>query len=192
MQRQTKLLASFTLLMFVAVALALVLVVRFPREENLPGKSPTEYEKTQQPDSRTSTNDEPANREANVEMPNETARKLARAWNQGSSQEIAELFTSDGVLTTPKGSNIQSKSEIAKTITNNRDGPLNNTVLSNTVDEVSQIDANTAVVKGRYQLDGIKVFGLRTAATGTFVLRQLRREGKWLISKAEVRTGDDG
>ena len=181
MQQQTKLVTSFNLLMFLVIAAALALVVRFHREENLPGKSPTEYEKKQQ-----------QIREADVEMPDETAKKMTRAWNEGSTREIADLFTSDGVLTTPNGSNIQSKSEIAKTITKHREGPLNDTTLSNTVDEVSQIDADTAVVKGKYQLDGIKVLGFRTAATGTFVLRALRREGKWLISKAEVKTGDDG
>jgi uncharacterized protein (TIGR02246 family) len=123
-------------------------------------------------------------------MPNETAKKLVRAWNRGNSQEVAALFTSDGTLTMPNGSQIQSRSEIAKVIEEKRAGVLSETTLRNTVDEVSEADGKTAVVKGTYQLDGIKVVGFRTAASGTFVLRQTQRDGKWLITKAEIRTGD--
>jgi hypothetical protein len=92
----------------------------------------------------------------------------------------------------PNGSEIQSKSEIEKEIAEKRDGLLSETTLSNAVDEVLQIDANTAVVKGRYQVTGIKILGFNTEATGTFILRQLNREGKWLISKAEIKNGDGG
>ncbi len=186
--------------MFLATAAAVVLFVAFYHEGDSPPKSPTEYEKTQQPEPHASANDEPQvslNREpgsleVNVEKPDQTAKQLVRAWNQGSSQEIANLFTSNGVLAIPNGSEIQSKSEIEKTIAEKRGGLLSETTLSNTVDEVSQLDADTSVVKGRYQLDGIKILGFSKAATGTFVLRQLKHQGKWLISKAEVKTGDDG
>jgi uncharacterized protein (TIGR02246 family) len=189
---QTKRVPLIFLLFFLGISVAWALVVRFHRKENAPEKSPTESAKTQQPDSRSGADREPTAREPNVEMPNATAAKLVRAWNRGSSQEIANLFTPDGILAIPNGSEIQSKSEIEKTIAEKRGGLLRETTLSNTVDEVSQLDADTAVVRGRYQLDGIKILGFSTGATGTFILRQLKREGKWLISKAEVKTGGDG
>jgi uncharacterized protein (TIGR02246 family) len=154
-------------------------------------KIPTEYENTPDSEPQGSSNGESANRKANAGA-KETANKLVRAWNQGTSKEIADLFTSDAELTIPNSSQIQSKSEIQKVIKAKREGLLSGTTLSNAVDEVSQIDANTAVVKGRYQITGIKIFGFSTEATGTFILRQLNREGKWLISKAEIRNGDGG
>jgi uncharacterized protein (TIGR02246 family) len=167
-------------------------VVRFYREEDSPQESPTEYEKTQQSESPAPTDNQSTTADAKTEMPNETAKKLVSAWNRGNGQEVAELFTSDGTLTMPNGENIQSKAEIAKLITEKRAGPLSETTLTNTVDEVFPQDDKTAIVKGRYQLDGIKVVGFRTAATGTFVLRQVQRDGKWLISKAEIKTGGEG
>lgn len=187
--------------MVVAVAGALVLVVTYYQEENSSPKSPTEYEKTQQVEPRNSINREPqppANREprshqaATSEKPDQTANQLAQAWNQGSSREIANLFAPDGELTIPGGSKIQSKSEIAKTIDEKRGGLLKETTLSSTVDEVSQVDANTAIVKGRYQLSGIKILGFSKTATGTFVFRQRKSERRWLISEAEVKNGDGG
>jgi len=189
--QQTKHVRSFYLLIFLAIAVASALAVTFYREGDLPRKSPTEFEKTQQSESQNSNNGESEARKANGEA-KETPSKFVNAWNQGNSKEIADLFTSDAVLTIPNGSKIQSKSEIEKAISEKRDGVLRETTLSNAVDEVSQIDANTAVVKGRYQLTGIKIFGFSTETTGTFILRQLHREGKWLISKAEIRTGDGG
>jgi uncharacterized protein (TIGR02246 family) len=182
---------SVYLLIFLAIAVALVLVESFHREGDLARKSPTEYEKPPHPGSQSSSIGESGTRQANGE-PKETSSKFVRAWNQRNSKEIADLFTADAILTMPNGSEIQSKSEIEKEIAEKRDGLLSETTLSNAVDEVSQIDANTAVVKGRYQVTGIKILGFNTEATGTFILRQLNRQGKWLISKAEIKNGDGG
>ena len=199
-------------LIFLAVGVGLVLFVAFYREGDLARESLTESEETRQSQAQAPTGREPTTPEAtnsesatgqpapaeattrgaSIETPDLTASKLVRAWNQGNSQEIADLFTSDGVLTIANGSRFQSRSEIAKTITEKQSGMLSETRLSNTIDEVSEIDADTALVKGRYQLNGIKILGFSKAASGTFVLRQLKRDGKWLISKAEVRTGDEG
>jgi hypothetical protein len=69
---------------------------------------------------------------------------------------------------------------------------LKETNLSSTVEDISQIDPETAIVKGRYELAGIKILGFNKAAGGTFVLRQQKVNGRWLISKAEVKSGDPG
>jgi hypothetical protein len=41
-------------------------------------------------------------------------------------------------------------------------------------------------VKGKYVLDGMKVLGVSTSPAGTYVLRQKKQKGAWLIEKAEV------
>jgi uncharacterized protein (TIGR02246 family) len=194
-----KLSRSFKLLMSLAIAGALA-AVGFYRGENSVGKSPTEYVKAQPikvPPSdsgeRQASIDRGANsRAAAVEKPDVTAKKLSQAWNQGTSQEIANLFTSDGELIIPNGSTIRSKPEIEKTIDEKRAGLLKETNLSSTVEDISQIDPETAIVKGRYELAGIKILGFNKAAGGTFVLRQQKVNGRWLISKAEVKSGDPG
>jgi uncharacterized protein (TIGR02246 family) len=199
-------------LIFLSVVLGLVLLVAFYRQGNLTRESLTKTQETRQPEAPAPTDGGPTThqdsdhesavkqperreattREVRTEPPDQTVSKLARAWNQGKSQEIAALFTPDGILTIPDGSKFQSRPEIGKTITEKQSGILSETRLSNTVDEVSEIDANTTVVKGRFQLDGLKILGFNKAANGTFVLRQLKKDGKWLISDAEVRTGGEG
>jgi uncharacterized protein (TIGR02246 family) len=185
--------------MFLAIAGALA-AVGFYRGADSVGKSPTEYVKAQPIKVPPSDSDErraSINRGANsrapaVEKPEVTAKKLSQAWNQGTSQEIANLFTSDGELIIPNGSTIRSKPEIEKTIDEKRAGLLKETNLSSTVENISQIDPETAIVKGRYELAGIKILGFNKAAGGTFVLRQQKVNGRWLISKAEVKSGDPG
>ena len=88
----------------------------------------------------------------------------------------------------PTGTSIQSRSEIEKMIAEK--GLLKETTLSNTVDEIARPDAETAIVKGTYQLEGIKILGFSTSATGFYVLRQIKQEGRWLISRAEVNRGN--
>ena len=90
----------------------------------------------------------------------------------------------------PTGTSIQSRSEIEKTIAEKRSGLLKETTLSNTVDEIARPDAETAIVKGTYQLEGIKILGFNTSTTGSYVLRQIKEEGRWLISRAEVNRGN--
>jgi hypothetical protein len=63
---------------------------------------------------------------------------------------------------------------------------LKGSKLSNTVEDVALIDVSTALVKGKYVLDGMKVLGVSTSPAGTYVLRQKKQKGAWLIEKAEV------
>ena len=69
---------------------------------------------------------------------------------------------------------------------------LKETTLTNTVDELSLPDSNTALIQGTYRLDGIKVLGVSTSATGSYKLRQVKRDGRWFIAKAEVIGRDKG
>jgi uncharacterized protein (TIGR02246 family) len=118
--------------------------------------------------------------------PETAAKNFVQAWNRGSAENIAGLFAPDAVLIMPTGSTIRSRAEIEKTISHHRSGVLKESTLTNTVDDVSQPDDDSAVLKGRYQLEGIKVLGISTTSTGSYELRQTKQNGRWLIAKAEV------
>jgi uncharacterized protein (TIGR02246 family) len=118
--------------------------------------------------------------------PEITARDLVQAWNRGNAENIAGLFAPDGVLIMPTGSAVRSRAEIQKTISQHRNGMLKESTLTNTVDDVSQPDNDTAVLKGSYQLEGIKVLGISTTSAGSYALKQIKQNGRWLIAKAEV------
>ena len=124
--------------------------------------------------------------------PDTTIKEFVRTWNQGSAEDIARLFMSDGTLITPNGSQIQSRDEIKKTLTEKRAGVLKETILTNTVEEVTRPDPNTALVHGTYKLDGIKILGVGTSTTGLYKLRQVKRDGRWFISRAELMGRDRG
>jgi uncharacterized protein (TIGR02246 family) len=119
------------------------------------------------------------------EAPESTVKQLVQAWNAGDADKIAELFLSDGVLRLPTGSEIKSRDEIKNTIAKHHDGMLKDTKLKNSIDGVST-DGDKAVVKGNYQLEGIKVLGFSTSSAGTYEFHGTKRDGRWLIAKAEV------
>ena len=118
--------------------------------------------------------------------PETLVKELVLAWNRGDAERIAGLFVPNGVLITPTGSEIRSRPEIRKTISEQRDGRLKETTLTNTVDDISLQDVDTAVVKGSYRLDGIKLLGVSSSSSGSYVFRQTKQDGRWMIAKAEV------
>jgi uncharacterized protein (TIGR02246 family) len=118
--------------------------------------------------------------------PEAIVKNLVLAWNRGDPEAVARMFLPNGVLIIPTGSVIRSRGEIRKRLLDERKGRLKESTLSNTVEGVSLIDANTALVKGQYVLDGLKVMGVKTSPAGSYVLRQKRQQGAWFIEKAEV------
>ena len=119
------------------------------------------------------------------EAPESTVKQLVQAWNHGDADKIAQLFLPDGVLRLPTGSEIKSREEIKNTIAKHHDGMLKETKLTNSIEGIST-DGNIAIVKGNYQLDGIKMLGFSTGSTGSYEFHGTRRDGRWLIAKAEV------
>ena len=111
---------------------------------------------------------------------------LVKAWNKNDTEAIAKFFLTDAVLVLPTGSAIRSRSAIRKRIMDERRGRLKDTVLHHTVEDVSLDGANTAVVKGKYQLKGMKLLGIKTSPEGSFVLRQRKQGEPWMISRAEL------
>jgi uncharacterized protein (TIGR02246 family) len=111
---------------------------------------------------------------------------LVEAWNKNDTETIGKLFLPDAVLVLPTGSVMRSQSVIRKRIMDERRGRLKDTVLHHTVGDVSLDSANTAVVKGKYQLEGMKLLGITSSPEGSFVLRQRKQGGRWMISRAEL------
>jgi uncharacterized protein (TIGR02246 family) len=111
---------------------------------------------------------------------------LVKAWNKNDTETIANLFLPDAVLVLPTGSVVRSRSAIRKRIMDERRGRLKDTVLHHTVEDVALDNANTAVVKGKYELKGMKLLGMTTSPEGSFVLRQRKQGERWMISRAEL------
>jgi len=42
------------------------------------------------------------------------------------------------------------------------------------------------IVKGNYQLLGMRILGFETSPTGTFIFHQRKQQGRWMILKAEI------
>ena len=119
------------------------------------------------------------------DTPETTVKELVQAWNQGDADRIAELFLPDGVLHLPTGSEIKSREQIKNTIAEHHGGFLRETKLTNSIAGVST-DGDKAVVKGHYQLEGIKVLGFSTSSKGSYEFHGTKRDGRWLIAKAEL------
>lgn len=111
---------------------------------------------------------------------------LVKAWNKNDTEAIAKFFLPDAVLVLPTGSAIWSRSAIRKRIMDERRGRLKDTVLHHSVEDVSLDGANTAVVRGTYQLKGMKLMGITRSPEGLFVLRQRKQGEPWMISRAEL------
>jgi uncharacterized protein (TIGR02246 family) len=111
---------------------------------------------------------------------------LISAWNKNDPEAIAKLFLPNGVLVTPTGSVLRSRSEIRKRINHERQGKLKDTTLTHAVKKISMLDNGTAVVEGVYQVKGMKILGVEASPEGTFVVRHKKQQGRWMISKAEI------
>lgn len=111
---------------------------------------------------------------------------LVLAWNQYDAEAIAGLFLPDAILVMPTGNVAKTRAGIRRKLLDEWSGKLKNTTLSHAVKEVAVLSGDTAVVKGRYRLNGVKVFGFEQSPEGPFVFRHKKRQGRWMISKAEL------
>ena len=89
-------------------------------------------------------------------------------------------------LIMPTGSVVQSRAAIKQRIIDERNGKLKNTTLLNTIAGVSMPSGQAAIVRGKYQLHGMKILGYETSPAGTFVFHQSKQQGRWMIAKAEI------
>jgi uncharacterized protein (TIGR02246 family) len=123
------------------------------------------------------------------DAPESAVKELVKAWNKRDADKIAGLFLPEAVLRLPTGSEIKSRDEIKNTIAKHHNGMLSESTLTNSIVAVSKTDDDNAVVSGTYQLDGIKVLGFSTSSKGTYEILGIKRDGRWLIAKAEVTGG---
>jgi uncharacterized protein (TIGR02246 family) len=118
--------------------------------------------------------------------PSVTIKNLVQAWNQGDPERLAGLFLPNGMLRLPTGTEIQSRDDIRKAFTEQRNGKLKDSRITNTVDEVSTPSDESAAVKGTYQIEGVKIVGFSINTKGSYIIEQAKRNGRWFIAKAEL------
>jgi uncharacterized protein (TIGR02246 family) len=111
---------------------------------------------------------------------------LVSAWNQYDAERIAELFLPDAELVMPNGKVARSRAEIRQNLLEEWGGRLQDTTLSHVVEDVV-LDSGTAVVKGKYRLNGVKILGFEKSPEGSFTIKHKKEQGRWMISKAELR-----
>lgn len=122
----------------------------------------------------------------NRELLSIMAQRLVSAWNKQDSEMIVGLFLPDAVLVMPTGKIARTRSGIRERLIDEWNGKLKDTTLSHAVEAVSLESNATAMVKGKYRLEGVKVLGFEKAPEGSFVFNHKKAQGRWMIAKAEL------
>jgi uncharacterized protein (TIGR02246 family) len=112
--------------------------------------------------------------------------EIVLAWNKQDSERIVGFFLPDASLVMPTGKVARTRAGIRARLVEEWNGKLKDTTLSHSVEAVSFNGGDTAVVKGKYRLTGVKILGLEKGAEGTFVFDHKRTQGRWMIAKAQL------
>jgi len=115
-----------------------------------------------------------------------TVDTVTMAWNKNEPDVIAGLFLPDAVLVMPTGSVVKSRAAIRKRLIDERNGKLKDTTLENRIAAIFFPNSQAAIVRGEYQLHGMKILGFETSPAGKFVFHQRKHQGRWMIAKAEI------
>ena len=111
---------------------------------------------------------------------------LVTAWNKHDAETILEFFLPDAVLVMPTGNAARARAGIRERLLKEWSGKLKDRVLSYAVESVSLENNDTAVVKGKYRLEGVKILGFEKAPEGGFVFSHKKDQGRWIIETAEL------
>jgi uncharacterized protein (TIGR02246 family) len=122
----------------------------------------------------------------NREVLSKAVEALVSAWNKRDAEVISRLFLPDAVLVMPTGKIARTRAAIRERLLDEWSGKLKDTVLTHAVESVSLNNDGTAVVKGKYRLEGVKVLVFENAPEGTFIFNHKRVQGRWMIAKAEL------
>ena len=122
----------------------------------------------------------------NRELLAKAVEGLVSAWNANDAETIARLFLPNAVLIMPSGNIARSRSGIRARLLDEWRGKLKDTTLIHALENVAVLDSDTAVVKGKYRLNGVKILGFEKAPEGSFVIRHKKQQGRWMIAKAEL------
>jgi uncharacterized protein (TIGR02246 family) len=121
----------------------------------------------------------------------QTVGGLVSAWNQNDAESISKLFLADAELIMPNGKVARSRGDIRQKLLDEWRGKLKDTTLSHVVEDVA-IVSTSAVVKGKYRLNGVKVLGIEKTPQGSFIIQHKKHQGRWMISRAELLRDDAG
>ena len=122
----------------------------------------------------------------NRKLVSKAVNALVLAWNKQDADVIAEYFLPDAVLVMPTGKVARTRAAIRERLLAEWNGKLKDSVLSHAVESVSLEGKDTALVKGKYRLEGVKVLGFERSPEGAFVFSHRKQQGRWMIAKAEL------
>jgi uncharacterized protein (TIGR02246 family) len=111
---------------------------------------------------------------------------LVVAWNKQDAELIVGYFLPDAVLIMPTGKTARTRDGIRQRLLEEWNGKLKDTVLRHTIENVSLDGNDTATVKGKYRLEGVKIMGQEKSPEGGFVFSHKKQQGRWFIAKAEL------
>jgi uncharacterized protein (TIGR02246 family) len=114
-------------------------------------------------------------------------KSFEAAWNKADVESIALLFSPDGQLVTPNGSTAKTRPQIKELIAKERESRLREATIRQGVESINFIKGNTAVIKGKYAIDGVAIaLGVKKSFAGPFILRVRKQNGEWSILSAQL------
>jgi uncharacterized protein (TIGR02246 family) len=111
---------------------------------------------------------------------------LVSAWNNRDAEKIANLFLSDAVLIMPTGKTTRSRSAIRERLLDEWSGKLKDSSLNHSLETVSLEGTNTAIVTGKYRLNGAQVLGMEKSPEGKFIFKYAKGKAGWLLAEAQL------
>jgi uncharacterized protein (TIGR02246 family) len=114
-------------------------------------------------------------------------KRFEAAWNNADLESISLLFAPDGQLVTPNGSTAKTRPQIKQLIAKERESRLREATIRQGVESINFLKGNTAVIKGKYAIDGVAVaLGVKKSFEGPFILRVRKQNGEWSIFSAQL------
>jgi hypothetical protein len=90
-------------------------------------------------------------------------------------------------LLTPNGSTAKTRPQIKELIAKERESRLREATIRQGVESINFIKDNTAVIKGKYAIDGVAIaLGVKKSFEGPFILRVRKQNGEWSILSAQL------
>ena len=111
---------------------------------------------------------------------------LVSAWNNRDAEKIANLFLSDAVLIMPTGKTTRSRSAIRDRLLDEWSGKLKDSSLNHSLETVSLEGNNTAIVTGKYRLNGAQVLGMEKSPEGKFIFKYAKEKAGWMLAEAQL------
>jgi len=116
-------------------------------------------------------------------------RNFIQAWNEDDADRLLTLFTEDGVLISPNGSQAQSRPAIRHLLLEQHEDFFIGTTIAPEIRSVLHEGAQ-ATVEGRFSLGGYRAIGfIPVAPRGSFRMILVKQGDAWLIDLAAISRG---